>query len=171
LGASTRTEEFAEFASSHWMTLVRLGMLLGCSRPEAEDLAQSTLIKCHLAWTRVSAASDPTAYVSRILLNTQRASRRRRWWSELTTGRVIDTPVEDQSADVDIQLTIQAALRRLSLAHREVIVLRFYLNQSDHQIADTLGIAVGTVKSRLSRAMDRLTADSDILDLYDGKPQ
>lgn len=159
-------QAYAEFASAHWMRLVRSAVLLGASVHEAEDLAQTTLLQCHLAWRKVQAADNRDAYVSRILLNALRASKRRRWWGERPSSRLPDSGVPDRSDDVAAELTIRAALGRLSQGQREVVVLRFYVMLTEQQMAEVLSIAPGTVKSRLSRAMERLAEDSDLDDLH-----
>jgi RNA polymerase sigma-70 factor (sigma-E family) len=149
------------------MTLVRSAVLLGSSIHEAEDLAQATLLRCHLSWSRVVAADNRDAYVSRILLNCLRASRRRRWWGERPSSRVPDVAVPDRSDDVAAELTVRAALGRLSQGQREVVVLRYFVMLTERQVADTLSIAPGTVKSRLSRALTQLAGDSALDDLRD----
>jgi RNA polymerase sigma-70 factor (sigma-E family) len=149
------------------MTLVRSAVLLGSSMHEAEDLAQATLLRCHLSWSRVEAADNRDAYVSRILLNCLRASRRRRWWGERPSARIPDLAVSDRADDVAAELTIRAALGRLSQGQREVVVLRYFVMLTEQQVADTLSIAPGTVKSRLFRALAHLAADSDLDDLRD----
>ncbi len=64
-----RDEELAEYVTARRPALVRSAVLLGCPMPEAEDLVQSTLVRCHRAWGRVRQAADPDAYVYRILVN------------------------------------------------------------------------------------------------------
>jgi RNA polymerase sigma-70 factor (sigma-E family) len=160
--------QYAEFASARWMTLVRTGVLLGCTVHEAEDMAQAALEKCFVAWARVVRAEDQDAYVSKILLNTVRASRRRRWWGETPTAEVPDAAVPDATEHVAVELATRRALGRLSLPQREVVVLRYFLHLTEAQIADALAIAPGTVKSRLSRALARLAADADLNELRDG---
>jgi RNA polymerase sigma-70 factor (sigma-E family) len=160
-------QSYAEFAGAQWMRLVRSAVLLGASVHEAEDLAQATLLQCHLSWGRVEAADNRDAYVSRILLNALRASRRRRWWGERPSPGVPDSAVADRSEDVAAELTIRTALGRLSQGQREVVVLRYFAMLTEQQVADTLSIAPGTVKSRLSRALAQLALDSDLDDFRD----
>jgi DNA-directed RNA polymerase specialized sigma24 family protein len=57
-------EDFAEFASGRWLTLARSAVLLGASHHEAEDLAQTVLMRCYVSWSKVSAADFPDAYVA-----------------------------------------------------------------------------------------------------------
>ena len=58
-----RDEDFSEYASVRWSTLVRSAVLLGCTGPEAEDLVQVTLMRCYVSWGKVRRAADRDAYV------------------------------------------------------------------------------------------------------------
>lgn len=78
----TRDEEFSAYADARWPILVRSAVLLGWSRPDAEDLVQTALLRCYLAWAQVSHAADRDAYVYRILVNAHHDSQRRSRWGE-----------------------------------------------------------------------------------------
>lgn len=144
--------EFSEYASSHWRSLVRSAVLLGSDMHEAEDLAQTTLMRCYVSWAKVVRATDRDAYVARVLINVSRQSRRRRWWQERPTAELPDTAEPDATANVDGTETVRQALAQLSQAHREVVVLRFYHHLSERQMADALGISPGCNVSRLRSA-------------------
>jgi RNA polymerase sigma-70 factor (sigma-E family) len=152
----THDDDFAQYMTARWRTVVRSAVLLGCSEHEAEDLAQVTFIRCYARWERVSRADRRDAYVARMLLNGFRDSRRRRWWRERPTEHLPETGVEDR------------ALGRLTQPLREVVVLRYYTRLSERDTAEALGIAAGTVKSRLSRALSQLAEDADIAELTNG---
>jgi len=160
--------DFESYAAARWPSLVRSGVFLGCSVEDAQDLAQSTLLRCHVAWSKVQRADDRDAYVYQVLLNCLRDSRRRRWWGERPTERLPEEPVSDRSAEVDVADAVHRAMAGLSNAHREVVVLRYLADLSAQQTAGVLGVEVGTVKSRLSRALSRLSADVHLLDLTEG---
>ncbi|GAB3198019.1 SigE family RNA polymerase sigma factor [Nocardioides hungaricus] len=169
-----RDDDFTAFAGARWGALVRSAIVLGCSPEEAQDLAQSTLLRCYTAWRRVAAADDRDAYVYRILLNCHRDSRRRRWWGERPTGTLPDRGTPDHTSQVEIADAVHRALDDLTTSHREVVVLRYYAGLSEQRTAEVLGIAPGTVKSRLSRALARLAANShlsDLPDLPEGRPR
>lgn len=147
----TVDEEFSEYAVARWPALVRSATLLGCPEAEAEDVAQSTLIRCYLAWGRVRRARDRDAYVYRVLVNVLRMSHRRRWWGEHPTA---STPeLAAQPLDLETGIDLRRVLAGLSADHRAVLVLRFAAGLSERQVAEVLGIAPGTVKSRVSRAL------------------
>jgi RNA polymerase sigma-70 factor (sigma-E family) len=161
--------DFSAYASARWGSLVRSAVFLGCGLDEAHDLVQTTLLRCYTAWRKVQKADNRDAYVYRMLLNCHRDSRRRRWWGERPT----DTP-PDRAAGVDpadavaVTDAVHRALGELSTVNREVVVLRYYVHFSEQQTADVLGIAAGTVKSRLSRALTQLAANAHLADLAEG---
>jgi RNA polymerase sigma-70 factor (sigma-E family) len=157
--------EFADYARRAWGSLVRSAVFLGCSPHEAEDLAQTTLVRCYTAWPNVSAADDRTAYVYRMLLNCLRDSRRRRWWGERPTEHLPETAGPDAAAAFETADAVHRALAGLSKGNRDVVVLRYFAGLSEQQTADALGVPPGTVKSRLSRSLAQLAADEHLTDL------
>jgi RNA polymerase sigma-70 factor (sigma-E family) len=156
--------DFSAYAGARWGALVRSGIVLGCTAEEAQDLAQTTLLRCYTAWRRVQRVEDRDAYVYRILLNCHRDSRRRRWWGERPTETLPDRPVADATDDVVVTDSVQRALAELSRPNREVVVLRYYANLTETQIANTLNIPPGTVKSRLSRAVAQLSTSAHLVE-------
>lgn len=107
----------------------------------------------------------------KVLVNCYRDSRRRRRWGEhpaerLPGGTAADAV--DGLAHVDTEDAVQRALGSLSVANRAAIVLRFYAHLSEQETAEALGIAVGTVKSRTSRALARLATNPHLIETTDG---
>jgi RNA polymerase sigma factor (sigma-70 family) len=139
-------------------------VLLGCTPAEAEDLAQTAMARCYVAWPKVAAARDRDAYAYRVLLNCHRDSRRRHWWRERPTGDLPEVPAADLTAASDVALDVERALSRLSTPAREAVVLRYYANLTEQEMVAALGVALGTVKSRLSRALAELSRASDLAD-------
>ena len=158
-------DDFSEYVTARWPTLVRAAVLLGCTPPEAEDLVQTTLERCLLKWHRVRAAEDRDAYVHRILVNCFRSSRRRRWRGELPSASLPESVGGDQTAGVDDTDAVMRALDRLPDDQRTAVVLRYYAHLSEQQMASALGVAAGTVKSRLSRAVKALAQDPHLAEL------
>ena len=118
----------------------------------AQDLTQEAFT---VGWRDIGRLRDPArfrAWVTGIGLNLARRRWRRR---EVPIGAIVRS---SEPAEPDERLSIGTALRRLPIAQRAVIVLRFYVDLDEAEIARTLGIPVGTVKSRLSRARRRLAA-------------
>jgi RNA polymerase sigma-70 factor (sigma-E family) len=166
-----RDEDFAEFASARWLTLARSAVLLGAGHHEAEDLAQTSLMRCYVSWSKVTSAAHQDAYVMRMLLNEFSRSRRRRWWGERPTSRptsrLPETAEPDPTTRIDGADAVARALARLGKGQREVVVLRYFVHLTERQTAEALGVPEGTVKSRLSRAYQQLAA-GDLQALRDG---
>jgi len=156
---------FDEYVAARWSRLVRSAVLMGLDRHAAEDAVQTALARCYFSWGRVVAARDPDAYVHRILINTMRTSRRRHWTAEHPTEQLPEGRSDDVSGGVAQQVTLLDALARLPLSHRQVLVLRYYADLTEAQTAAALGIAVGTVKSRASRGLARLSVDPQLAGL------
>jgi RNA polymerase sigma-70 factor (sigma-E family) len=153
------TPTFEEYAAAAWPSLYRSAYLLTGNHADAEDVAQQTLIKAHGAWSRVAGSDSPNAYVRRILTNTFLSSKRPKVRGlELLT----DAPPEPGHAPgpggSETQLLLWPHVKQLPPQQRAVIVLRYYEDLSEAEIADTLGCSRGTVKSTAHRALRSLRA-------------
>jgi RNA polymerase sigma-70 factor (sigma-E family) len=149
-------EDFAEFVSARWASLYRLAYLLAASPTGAEDLLQTTLEKAYVNWSRISRMEHTEAYVRRMLANTLVSSRRRSWSRERPTDDLPEsagTSVEEPLLDRHLFWPLVCAL---PARQRAVIVLRYYEDLSEAQIAEVLGCAPGTVKSQASAAIGAL---------------
>ncbi|MFB9313049.1 SigE family RNA polymerase sigma factor [Nocardioides plantarum] len=164
-----RDADFTAYASGRWASLVRAAVLLGCSQQDAEDLAQAALVKTWSHWKRVSQATEPDAYVYRVMVNTLSTNRRRRWHGEQPTEDVPDSHTDDHTATVVLRHAVTTALRRLPREQQQVLVLRYVADLTERATADVLGVAVGTVKSRTSRALAALNP-ADFTDLAGDEP-
>jgi RNA polymerase sigma-70 factor (sigma-E family) len=152
---SSGGEDFSAFAASRWPGLVRLAFGLTGDRWTAEDLAQATLTRAYVAWRRVSRADDPDAYLRRILVNASNRRFRRRRVAE-QPGDPPETAVEGPAELVGDRAALLAALRQLPPRQRAVVVLRYWEDLTDAQIAAAIGCSPGTVRSQLSRALAKL---------------
>jgi RNA polymerase sigma-70 factor (sigma-E family) len=150
-------ESFRVFVRAHWEPLVRTAFLLTGDRGYAEDLVQAALEKTHRKWERVSVMESPVAYVRRAMVNTAISWRRRRRFSEVPLLGV-DGAGSDPYGPVDQRQQILAALRRLPPRMRAVLVLRYFEDLAEADIAHALGCSTGSVKSQASRGLDRLRA-------------
>lgn len=158
-------DDFSEYVAARWASLVRSAVLLGCSRPEAEDLVQTALERCLLKWDKVRVAEDRDAYVHRMLINLFISARRRRWTGERPTAVLPDRTSLDETVGVDDSDAVMRALDRLTREQRAAVVLRYYAHLSEQQMASVLGVASGTVKSRLARALKTLAQDPNLAEL------
>jgi RNA polymerase sigma-70 factor (sigma-E family) len=151
--------EFTELVNSRWATLVRSAMLLGCPPAEAEDVVQAALTRCYQNWRQVRRAESPNAYVHRVLVNTFIDRTRRRSYGEVPVGEPVGADVAGGAADLDLRMDLASALRVLSDQQRIVVVLRYYLDLSERETAQALGVPAGTVKSRLARGLAALAIE------------
>jgi RNA polymerase sigma-70 factor (sigma-E family) len=148
--------EFADWMSARQGALVRTAYLLTGSQQAAEDLVQATLTKIYLAWDRIADRQHVDAYARRALVNEHRstwrsASRR----PEVLSAVLPDRGHEQTSYDGEREAVWQF-VQGLPPRQRAVIVLRYYEDLSEAEIADLLGISAGTVKSQASRALAAL---------------
>lgn len=143
---------FAEFVVARQATLLRTAYLLTGQAQDAEDLVQTTLVKVVPQWRRIR--DDPEPYVRRVLVNENISRWRRRRWREQTTDVLPDVLLhEPDGAEL---IAVRDALRSLAPRQRAVLVLRYYEGLSEAEIAATLGIAPGTVKSQARDGLARL---------------
>src|SRR4051812_49127380 len=151
----TVTPTYDEYVAARWTALYRTAYLLTGNHADAEDLAQTALVKAYLSWSKVAAAASPDAYVRRILTNAFLSSRRPlRVARERLVERAPD--IEIASPADDDRLVLWPHVVALPPKQRAVIVLRYYEDLSEQQIADTLGCSAGTVKSTASDALKSL---------------
>lgn len=149
--------EYAEFVRARGTALLRTAHLLTSNPSQAEDLLQISLTKTYLAWPRLRDPAAAEAYTRRVLANASIS-----WWRqkknrlELATETLPDKGVEHPSQALAERDAMMAALRQLSPQQRAVLVLRFYEDQSEAQIAAMLGLSAGSVKSHASRGLARL---------------
>jgi len=155
-GHDAEFDEFDEFMVSRWPSLVRFAYGLTGDHGHAEDLAQATLAKALVSWSRVSRAEDPDAYVRRILVNLNRRRFRRRRVEERLGGEAPEAAAPDSTDRLDQRATLIPALMELPPGQRAVVMLRYWDGLTETQVAAILGCSVGNVRSQASRALARL---------------
>ena len=120
------------------------------------EAADEAFVRACQRWAEVSTYANPQGWVYRVAMNWARSwLRRSRRERDKRPLLVKSELMEDQVLDVDLE----RALEGLSAAHRTVVVARFFMDWSVEETADVLGIRPGTVKSRLSRALDQLAEE------------
>ena len=148
---------YEEYVGARWATLYRTAYLMTGNHADAEDVVQTALVKVYAAWSKVVAADTPDAYVRRVLTNTFLSSRRPlRVARERLVDRMPDTAVMPTGSED--RLSIWPHVASLPPKQRAVVVLRYYEDLSEQQIADALGCSTGTVKSNASLALKSLKA-------------
>jgi RNA polymerase sigma-70 factor (sigma-E family) len=150
---------FEEFVAGRGQALQRFGYALTGDWALAEDLLQTALAKAYPRWSRVR-RDDPEAYVRRIMINTWSSWWRRRWRGELPADKLPEVAGPDSLTGVEHRQALRLALDALPPRQRAVVVLRYHQDMSEAQVADLLGISVGTVKSQAARALASLRAQA-----------
>ncbi|MCP2301176.1 SigE family RNA polymerase sigma factor [Actinokineospora globicatena] len=154
-GERAGMDEFAEFVSSAMPGLLRYGHALTGNPHDAADLVQGVLEKIGSRWSSVlRKAGDPLAYTRRSMANAH-VSRWRRTRRENLVSEIPETPANQVRYAFEDEPLWQA-LRSLPAKQRAVVVLRYYEGLSEAEIAHTLGVSAGTVKSQASKAMATL---------------
>jgi RNA polymerase sigma-70 factor (sigma-E family) len=140
-------------------TLQRTAHLLTGDVHTAQDLVQNTLAKLYLRWEQVRRADNLDAYARKALLNEFRSAWRRPVrTAEHVVATVPDGPALEAPAYDGSSAAVWRFVCTLPPKQRAVIVLRFYEQLTEAEIADLMGISVGTVKSQSSRAIASLRA-------------
>jgi RNA polymerase sigma-70 factor (sigma-E family) len=149
--------EFEVFVTARYQALVRYGTLLMADHGHGEDLVQAALVKTHTAWDRLR-DGDPEAYTRRVMIRAAWRAHRRLWRREVPAALVPDSVLEDPTEASDTARLVLGELAKLPAQQRVVLVLKYWVELSDSQIAEQLGCATGTVKSRTSRGLASLRA-------------
>lgn len=147
---------FADFVAERADALLRYGYVLSGNPHDAADLTQEALIRLHRAWPRVRRKQDPESYIrvimARLHVSTWRLRRRERLTWELPEESHLDVfPSEAEQG-------LWQALEGLPRKQRAVLVLRYYEQLTDEEIAGVLGVSRGTVRSHASLGLGRLRA-------------
>lgn len=152
--AEEEKQEFAAFVAQHARGLDRLAYFMLGDEHAAEDLAADALLSAWRHWDRVKQADHPVAYVRRILVN-QASGQFRRRAREVTVLAHLKLMTSSSTHDPDgaAVVDVRSALLRLPSRRRACLVLRHCFELSEAEVAETLGISVGTVKSQTSKAV------------------
>ncbi|MEU0671538.1 MULTISPECIES: SigE family RNA polymerase sigma factor [unclassified Streptomyces] len=150
--------QFQDFVRARWSRLVRTAYLLTGDVHHAEDLTQTALAKAYRSWRRIARSDNPEAYVRRMLVscNSDRF-RKRRVTEALTAAPPERAGRDDESVGrVDERGSLLAGLARLPAKQRAVVVLRYWEDLSEAEVAEVLGCSPGTVKSQASKGLAKL---------------
>jgi RNA polymerase sigma-70 factor (sigma-E family) len=160
LGRGRARAEFEGFAAADADGLLRVAFLMSGDRGEAEDLVQECLLRVARRWPRVRSMDHPGAFARRVLVNLaiDGGRRRRRRYSELQPSEPpasLDAEA-DSAAILEIRAELLCALGSLQPRQRAVLVLRYFLDLPESEVAAALDCSLGTVKSSASRGLERL---------------
>jgi RNA polymerase sigma-70 factor (sigma-E family) len=155
LSCADRDVALTELHREHYPNLVRLACLLLDEQGAGEEVVQEAFVRVHQSWARVE---NPLTYLRATVMNLARSRMRRR----LVARRRVEPAIRPaMSAEEHIvlladQQEVLDAVRALPRRQRECLVLRYYLDLSESEIASTLGISNGSVKSHSSRGLAAL---------------
>ncbi|NUR06158.1 MAG: SigE family RNA polymerase sigma factor [Nocardioidaceae bacterium] len=153
-----RDEEFAAYMAARQPSLLRTAYLLAGDRHTAEDLVQTTFAKLYLSWDKVQRREVVDGYVRRILVNEHTSMWRRPWKRREVSTEALPEQQRHDRTDEGEASAVWEFVQTLPRKQRAVIVLRYYEDLSEAEIADVLGVSVGTVKSQASRALAAMRA-------------
>jgi RNA polymerase sigma-70 factor (sigma-E family) len=154
-GGRGRDQEYAQFVRLWYRSLIHTAWLLTGDGHVAEELVQSVLVKAYVIWPRLR-QQEPLAYVRRMLVNA-RTDRWRKTRREQLTEDLPARGADDPALrTVDDRDTLIRALQTLTPRERQIIVLRYFHDLTQEEVAADLDLSVGTVKSTASRALAQL---------------
>jgi RNA polymerase sigma-70 factor (sigma-E family) len=150
-------EAFDAFVRARLPELLRFGRALTGSAEAGADLVQDALERTLLAWSRLESRDEPEGYVRRIMVN-RNISIWRKFGREHATDPLDLADTGAAAHDRPFDQDLWHAIQQLPAKQRAVIALRYYEDLSEAEIARTLGVSVGTIKSQASKAMAKLRA-------------
>jgi RNA polymerase sigma-70 factor (sigma-E family) len=152
------TQAVTAIYSTHYRSLVRLAVLLVRDVATAEEVVQDSFIAMHSAWRRLRESDKALSYLRQSVVNRSRSVLRHRVVVDRNAPKPApDMPSAEQGALSLLERSaVIAALRKLPPRQREALVLKYYADLSEAQIATTMGISQGAVKSHTARGMASL---------------
>jgi RNA polymerase sigma-70 factor (sigma-E family) len=155
-----RERGIAELFEAHRLSLVRLAVVLGAD--DAEDVVAEAFYQLYRRWRRLKNDDRALAYLRSVVVNLTRM--RIRHIQVVRRHAQREGPVREHAQSGEAQVVLRhdqqalvAAVRELPARQREALVLRYWLDLSEREIAETMGVSVGSVKVHTSRGMAALT--------------
>ena len=155
-------EAVSQLFAAHYTSLVRLAFLLVRNSGEAEEIVQDAYVALHGRWRRLAEPERALGYLRRSVVNAARSSHRhnavadRHLATTAGAAQQVERSAEDHAMDSAIRAAVMEVLQGLPERQREVLVLRYYSDLSEADIAETLGISRGSVKTHASRGIRAL---------------
>lgn len=162
-------QTFEQFAAERLTTLLRYATALTCDPDLAQDVVQNTMLRVQQRWPRIGAMNAPVAYVKRMVTTEYLSWRRRKAVREISVSATAEIAISDPSIEFDERDEMLSRIAALPPKQRATVVLRFYENRTDHEIAEVLGCRAGTVRSHLSRALGTLRSDQLVAPVKEGR--
>lgn len=158
---SGASDAVASLFRAHHRRLVGLASLLCDDQATAEDVVQEAFAGLYRRWWRLRDPHNAVAYLNKAVVNGSRNHLLRRRRTDASMLRLLPQPEDRSSAEHDVVARAESdrlrqAIRALPQRQRQVLVLRYYLDQSESQIAETLNVSRGSVKRHASRGLATL---------------
>lgn len=155
-GSGQRVPDFDAWAADRGPWLVRLAYVLTGDDARAHDLAQETLVRLWMRWSRLAELESPDAYARTVLTNLHRTQWRRLHSREVLREQPLDAPHTAATDRVEMRDSLWDACLRLTSTQRIAIVLRYFEDLGFDEIAAITGVRESTVRSRVARGLERL---------------
>ena len=156
-------DTFDQFAADRIDRLLRFATALTCDPHLAQDVVQEVLVRVQHRWARIGPMPARDLYVRRMIINEYLSWRRRKAAKTVaathSTLDALGTPTADPAAGYAERDAMRTQIARLPRKQRAALVLRYYSDRSDAEIAELLGCSTGTVRSHISRALSTLRAN------------
>ncbi|QFZ21740.1 SigE family RNA polymerase sigma factor [Saccharothrix syringae] len=156
-------DDFDRFVTERLDRLLRYATALTCDRHLAQDIVQEVLLRAGRRWDRIGVMDAPHLYVKRMVTNDYLSWRRRRAAREVSATHAALVEVGPVTDDPAVRHAERDAMRAriavLPRKQRAAVVLRYYEDSTDAEIARILGCTEGTVRSHISRALQKLRVD------------
>jgi RNA polymerase sigma-70 factor (sigma-E family) len=151
-------EAVRQLYASHWPAMVRLAALLLRETATAEEVVQDAFVALHRRWPSLRDPGSGVGYLRASVVNGCRSVQRHRQVEvrHRFPGAPAPTGPEEKALDAETDAAVLAAVRRLPERQREVLVMRYYADSSESEIAEALGISQGSVKSHAHRGLATL---------------
>jgi RNA polymerase sigma-70 factor (sigma-E family) len=162
--------DYESFVRAHLPRLLRYATMLTGEREQAADLVQDVLVKAYRRWSQISDTDHPDRYVWRMVTNSYLSWRHSKAARLVAAGEVPDEGrPDDFTSDHALREDMWQRLARLPRRQRAVVVLRYYEQLADSEIADLLGCAQSTVRAHAHKALTTLRNGLAIEQLADAK--
>jgi RNA polymerase sigma-70 factor (sigma-E family) len=152
--------------AAHWRRLVRLSVLLVHDVGLAEEIVQDAFVAVHARWSKLRDPDRGLAYLRQAVVNRSRSALRHRAVELRQAAREAEPPAAPGADEPTLAAArreaVLRAMRELPIRQREVLALRYYLDLSEAEIAETLGISRGAVKSHAFRGSANLRTLLDV---------
>nr|WP_198151983.1 SigE family RNA polymerase sigma factor [Kibdelosporangium sp. MJ126-NF4]CEL22555.1 RNA polymerase, sigma-24 subunit, ECF subfamily [Kibdelosporangium sp. MJ126-NF4]CTQ89411.1 RNA polymerase, sigma-24 subunit, ECF subfamily [Kibdelosporangium sp. MJ126-NF4] len=160
---------FDQFVTDRLDRLLRYATAMTCDRYLAQDIVQEVLLRAQRRWDRIGTMDAPYLYVQRMVTNEYLS-----WWrrrssrdvaSPATTIAAHTPPVGDPAVQHAERDAMRGRIAELPRKQRAALVLRYYEDRSDEEIAEVLKCTTGTVRSHISRALQTLRANNRVMEV------